>query len=356
MSSLNRKNDHIHGILKEKPGRADFSDIHLLHNCLPDCDLTDISMETEYLGRTFRSPFFINAITGGTALAFRINAALARVAAILEVPMAVGSQRIAIDNRSCKTERSFRIVRKINPEGVIWANLGSYADPDAADRAIRMIDADAIQIHLNAPQELSMPEGEHCFSGMLNRISSIAKSSKVPLIVKEVGFGVAAEEAVLLANAGVAAIDISGKGGTNFIKLENKRHKYEKKGKFDQWGLPSAISLVETYVAAGDRVDILASGGLHHPLEAAKAIAIGARAVGLAAMPLYLLLKKNEAAVIRMFKRTELELKKIMLLSGSRNFQELRQRPLVITGRTAEWLERRGINPNQFSNFRSGRF
>jgi isopentenyl-diphosphate delta-isomerase len=356
MSSLNRKNDHILGVLNKKPGRADFSDIHLLHNCLPGCNLADINLETEYMGRTFRSPFFINAITGGTGLASRVNVALARVAKVLQLPMAVGSQKIALDNKSLRVERSFRIIRKINPAGNIWANLGSYADPDSADRAVKMIAANALQIHLNVPQELSMPEGELCFSGMLERISNIAACSRVPVIAKEVGFGIAAEEAELLADAGVAAIDISGKGGTNFIKLENIRHAKTNSISFEQWGLPTAVSLLETYSAVGDRVDILASGGLYHPLDAARALSLGAKAVGVAAMPLYILLRKNEAAVIEMFRNVELELKKIMMMTGSRNLNELRLRPVIITGLTAEWLERRGIDPNRFSKIKSGRY
>ena len=352
MHRLSRKTDHILGVLYNKPSRADFSDIHLLPSCLPGLSLEEISLRTSYLGRTFRSPFYINALTGGTLLSFKINAALARVAALLELPMAVGSQKIALETKSFKVKRSFTIARQLNPKGEIWANLGSYADGAMARHAVEMLHANALQIHLNAAQELAMPEGERSFKGVLERIERIAKNLPVPLIAKEVGFGVAFEEARLLQKAQVAAIDISGRGGTDFITLENMRRGVKHKTALCGWGLPTAISLLEVLAATDGKPDVLASGGLYHPLDAAKALALGAKAVGVAALPLYLLLKKDEEAVLKSFKHLESALKKIMLLTGSKTIEDLQKRPLTITGLSRQWLESRGLYPAVLKNLR----
>lgn len=346
MCRQSRKNDHIRGALKEKPGRADFSDIHLLNNCLPGLDLAQVSLETHYMGRTFSSPFYINALTGGTVLALKVNASLARVAALTDLPMAVGSQTVALETESLMVKRSFKIARRLNPKGQIWANLSAKATLEQAREAVKMIGADALQIHLNAPQELAMLEGDRSFAGELENIAALVKSCQVPVIVKETGFGLAAEEAKLLLGAGVRALDISGRGGTNFVRLENMRLKRKDRACFEKWGPPTALSLIEALWATEGKIDILASGGLYHPLDAAKALALGAKAVGLAGMPLYVLLKNgrfNEAALLKMFRKLKLELKKIMLLAGAENLAELRNRPRVITGLVAQWLESRGI-------------
>ena len=191
MPRLNRKDEHIIIRLKQKPSLADFSDIHFVHNCLPDRNLNEVTLETSLLGTELGSPLFINALTGGTPLSKRVNAALAGVARECGLPMALGSQMAALDNPL--VEDTFKVVREVYPEGQIWANLGAYATPELARRAIEMIDAAALQIHLNVPQELAMKEGDCRFRGTLRRIEEIAAAVKCPVIIKEVGFGIARE-------------------------------------------------------------------------------------------------------------------------------------------------------------------
>lgn len=349
MSRPYRKNEHLAGVLREKPGRADFSDIAFVHNCLPDRDFNLVNLESSYLGRTYRSPFFINAITGGTGLAARINVLLALVAEECGIPLAVGSQMVALGNSSASARRSFAITRKLNPMGAIWANIGSYASPGLAANAVKMIRADALQVHLNLPQELAMPEGERSFSGMIERIKKITASSPVPVIAKEVGFGIAAEQAGVLVDSGVNAIDIGGRGGTNFLSVENRRSGGFLSPGTVGWGIPTAISLLEVNAAVGGKTKIFASGGMHNPLDLAKALAIGANAIGMAGFPLYVLHRYGRRALVRAIRAIENELRMIIFMAGASNLEELRRTPLVITGYTAQWLQRRGFNPDQYS-------
>lgn len=350
MSRLHRKNDHLYEALRKMPGRADFSEISFVHNCLPDCDLQSISLETSYLGRTYRSPLFINAMTGGTDLALRVNTSLSLAAKNLAIPMALGSQMVALESKSLKAVRSFRIARMLNPGGSLWANVGSYADTLLALRAIKMIDADALQIHLNAAQELAMPEGEDKFSGMITRIRDIANSSTVPVIVKEVGSGIAKKEARLIAECGVKGIDVGGSGGTNFIDIEGGRSGQALHPEFKEWGISTANSLLEVIEAVGESdIDIFASGGMHNPFDIAKALAIGARAVGMAGMPLYILMNYGRQALCNWIRNIEDQLKLIMMMTGSTDLVQFRDTPLVITGYTAEWMCRRGLDPDRYA-------
>jgi isopentenyl-diphosphate Delta-isomerase len=347
MSRLKRKNEHLLIAARSKPERADFTEISFVHDCLPELDLGQISLETEYLGRTHRSPLFINAITGGTSLTLAINASLAAVAAQLSLPMAVGSQLVALESPACRD--SFTVVRKVNPHGQIWANIGSYATVEMALQAIEMIRADALQIHLNVAQELAMNEGECSFAGALERIKEISKKAGVPVIVKEVGFGMAAEAVAKLAAAGVSALEIGGRGGTDFLKIETSRRGHRRRKHLRTWGIPSAISLIETLKTAGDQTEVLAGGGIWDATDLAKALALGARSVGMAGLPLYYLMRKGRDALVRKFEFIEKDLKAVMLKVGAGSIGQLAEKPLVISGYTAEWLEKRGLNPGYYA-------
>jgi len=347
MSRFKRKNEHLLIAARAKPERADFTEISFVHDCLPELDLGQISLETEYLGRTHRSPLFINAITGGTSLARAINASLAAVAAQLSLPMAVGSQLVALDHPACR--ESFTVVRKFNPHGQIWANIGSYATVEMALQAIEMIRADALQIHLNFAQELAMNEGECNFAGTLERIKEISQNAGVPVIVKEVGFGMAAEAVAKLVAAGVNALDIGGCGGTDFLKIEASRRGRGRRTKERTWGIPSAISLIETLKTAGSKSEVLAGGGLWDATDLAKALALGAKAVGMAGLPLYYLLRKGRHGLVRKFELIEKDLKAVMFKVGAGSTRQLAEKPLVISGYTAQWLEKRGFDPAYYA-------
>ena len=345
MPGLRRKDEHILTSLKLRQNQdlADFSDIHLVHNCLPERNLNEVTLETGFLGMKLGSPLFFNALTGGTPLSKRVNAALAGAARECGLPMALGSQMAALDNPH--VEDTFRVVRERNPGGLIWANLGSYATPELARRALEMVGAAALQIHLNVPQELAMKEGDCRFRGTLRRIEKIAAAVQCPVIVKEVGFGIAREQARLLIEAGAAAIDVGGRGGTNFLAIENRRTRSGRRlsPELLSWGLPTAVSLLEVLDGASGRAAVIASGGMFSSLNVAKSLAMGAQAVGIAGYPLYLLLKRGRRALVRAIKRLERELRLIMLMTGSASLEELRRAPLVITGPTGEWMRERRL-------------
>lgn len=341
MRRHSRKDEHITIQLKQRPGLADFSDIHFVHNCLPERDLDEVTLETSLIGVKLRSPLFINALTGGTPLAKQVNAALAAAARQCGLPMALGSQRAALENP--RVEDTFQIVRKIYPEGLFLANLGSYATPEMARRAVDMIGAVALQIHLNTPQELAMREGDIRFRGALQRIARITAALAVPVIVKEVGFGIAREQARLLIEAGAAAVDVGGRGGTNFLTIENLRSRRRLSPELLSWGLPTATSLIEVLSAVDGGAGVIAGGGMCSSLNIAKALALGADAVGLAGYPLHLVLNGGHRALARVIRKLERELRLIMLMTGSSTLDGLRRVPLVITGFTAEWMRQRGI-------------
>lgn len=348
MSRLRRKDEHVKYSLLHRPGVADFSEINFVHNCLPEKNLKEVSLESTLFGDPLKIPLFFNAVTGGTPLAFKINAALAEVARLFGLPMALGSQMVALEKPAAAA--SFQVVRRRNPRGIIWANIGAYASPEMVRRAVEMVEASAVQIHLNVPQELFMGEGDQRFQGNLDRIREIARRVEVPVIAKEVGFGVAGEQARQLLEAGVAAIDVGGRGGTNFLEIEGRRSGRRFSPELYSWGIPTAISLAEVLVAVENRIPVLAAGGMASSMNIAKALALGARAVGLAAMPVYILLKRGRQALIREIARLERELRLIMLMAGASSLEELRRVPLVITGFTAEWLQRRGIDPSSFTH------
>lgn len=242
---------------------------------------------------------------------------------------------------------SYRVVRKENPRGIIFGNLGSEATIDQAKAAVDMIEADALQIHLNAVQELTMPEGDRDFRGALKRIENIVSHSGVPVVVKEVGFGINKETASMLASAGVTAIDIGGFGGTNFSRIENARRD-RLLSFFDEWGIPTAVSIAEAAsLEAG--IDVIASGGIRTSHEIAKAIALGAGAAGMAGFFLKVLMKEGLEALTEEINNIHSELKMIMTALGAESIAGLQQSPIIISGRTHHWLNERGIDTKAYS-------
>jgi len=330
--------------LKGKLRCADFQEVHLVHNSLPELDLSEVNLETRLAGIPMRSPLFINALTGGTPEAYKINRSLARVAREGGFAMAVGSQRVGLQHESA--EESFRVVRRENPGGIVWANLGAYADTREARAAVEMIEADGLQIHLNVPQELAMKEGDVSFKGNLARINAVCEALKVPVMAKEVGFGMAAEQARELKEAGVQAIDVGGRGGTNFLNIETRRRDGNtgfSPQLSNYWGIPTAVSLAEVLSSASGEVDVVASGGVNTSLNLAKSLAMGARAAGIAGMAVKILCRFGEKALLRRLQKLERELVRIMVMTGAGELEELRKKPLVVTGFTKEWIRQRGI-------------
>jgi isopentenyl-diphosphate delta-isomerase len=355
-----RKAEHIEICLNENVEtnliETGFNDINLIHRALPEINGIKISLETKFLGKKFSAPIIINAMTGGTEKAFRINRNLAEAAEQLGVGLVVGSQRAAL--LEPKLSYTFKITREKAPNIFLAANIGAQQikgkeGVKLARKAVEMINADALSIHLNPLHEAVQIHGETSYKNVIEKLKTISKDLNVPVIVKETGCGIAAEEAAKIEESGVKAIDIGGAGGTSFAKIEYYRaklasnKKYERFGKtFEAWGIPTVISLVE--VKNATKLPIIASGGVRSGLEAAKAIALGASLVGVAKPFLKpaSISAKAVAEEIEMFTK---ELKTTMFLTGTDNLEKLSSLPVIITGKTREWLKARGINPDKYA-------
>lgn len=348
MTRSKRKWDHIQYALSTGQSRdTGFDDITFIHQSLPDSSTEQVSLDTMIGELSLSSPLFINAMTGGGGeRTEEINGQLALVAKETRVAMAVGSQMSSIKNPSeiC----TYKIVRKVNPNGLIFANLGSEASVDQALQAVDMLEANALQIHLNTIQELTMPEGDRDFTGALSRIEEIVKKLPVPVIVKEVGFGLSRETVKKLTQVGVSIVDVGGFGGTNFAKIENERRN-RLLSFFNSWGIPTAASIAEVKCSFHD-LTVLGSGGIQSSLDVVKALSLGASATGLAGYLLKILLEEGIEASISEIEEIKMEIGFMLTALGARTIMDLQKAPLVIEGKTHHWLNERGINTKIYSN------
>jgi len=259
----------------------------LRHCALPELNLRDIDLGSRFLGKHLKAPLLVSAMTGGTARAREINRSLARAAQAFGIAMGVGSQRTAIENQQ---QVSTYQVRDIAPDILLFANLGAvqlnYGYGLAECRqAVEMIEADALILHLNPLQEALQPHGNTDFSRLLHKIEAICCEIEVPVIVKEVGWGISASVARKLAGAGVAALDVAGSGGTSWSEVEKHRSRggllHRIAADFANWGIPTSQAIREIRDALPD-LPLIGSGGIQSGPEAAVALALGADLVGLA--------------------------------------------------------------------------
>ena len=337
-----RKLEHINIALKTGQQRqSGLEDVLFVHQSLPDISLDNVDFTTEIGGLTLSSPIFINAMTGGGGVETeKLNRELAIAARETGMAMAVGSQMGAIKDSG--QEASYKVARAENPHGIIIGNLGGEATVEQAKRASDMIEANAFQIHINVIQELTMPEGDRNFAGVLSRIEQINKSLGVPLIVKEVGFGMSKETVEQLHSVGVSIVDVGGFGGTNFARIENERRS-KILSYFNDWGIPTAASLIEA-VSVSPTLSIVGSGGIQNPLEMAKSLALGAKGIGVAGHFLKLHKERGLNQLINEINYIHEDLKIIMTALGAINLSELRKARMVIAGDTYHWLTQRGID------------
>jgi isopentenyl-diphosphate delta-isomerase len=349
-----RKAEHIRICLDERAQTKDatsgFEDIQFVHKALPEIGKQKIDLSTCVFGHKFNAPLIVSAMTGGTAEAEKINVNIAQAVEEMGLGMGVGSQRAAIENP--KLAETFKVARKNAPTAFLIANLGGVQlvhgyGAKEAKKALDMIDADALAIHLNALQEAVQPEGQTNFEGVLAKIGEIAAGLDVPVIVKETGCGIASEEAKKLEAAGVKAIDVGGLGGTSFaaveyFRTEEKQNSLERflGEAFWDWGIPTAASLAE--IAQTVKIPVFASGGLRYGSDIAKALALGASLTGIA-QPVLQTAVKGAAETENLLGLLIEELKNVMFLVGAKKVEQLTQRPIVVTGRTANWLQARGF-------------
>lgn len=327
-----RKKEHVENYLRTThKGNTLLGDVFIPHNSLPDLNLDEIDTSTSFLGKNVDYPIIINAMTGGSDFSWEINKKLAELAKTFNIPMAVGSQTIALcEEEDCKD--SFKIVREImGEEGIVIANLNAQASLEDINTAIDMIQADAIQLHLNPAQEIVMLEGDKGFKGVLDNISYIVKNLDKPVIVKEVGFGISRDVAKKLYDVGVKNIDVSGFGGTNFIEIENIRYNDIDFSDLYNWGIPTALSLIECSDVADD-LNLIASGGIRDSMDIIKSLAIGGNMVGISGELLSFLLHGGYDNAKDYLEATIYKLRILMLLSGKKDINSLKNINYKITG------------------------
>ncbi len=293
MGTESRKSDHIRICLEEDVSAqgitSGFERYRFVHQALPEIDLRDVDTSLALWGRALRVPLLISSMTGGAPRAAEINRNLALGAQELGLAMGVGSQRAAIERPELASTYQ---VRKYAPDVLLVANVGavqlnySYGVEECR-RAVDMIEADALVLHLNALQEAVQPEGDTNFAGLAAKIEKVCREVGVPVIAKEVGWGISYQAAQLLWNAGVSAIDVAGAGGTSWSQVEAQRIPEESRRlvaeAFAGWGIPTAESL-RLALAEPTPVNaiVFASGGVRNGIDVAKALALGATLAGMA--------------------------------------------------------------------------
>ena len=356
-----RKEEHLWYARGDVEARtpAGWNDVELVHQAVPEVDFDAIDLSTEFLGRTLRAPLVLSAMTGGHSEAIEINVNLARAAERYGLAMGVGSQRAAL--KAPELADTYAVARREAPGAFLIANIGAPQlvqqgtepplGPSEVDELIAMIEADALAVHLNWLEETVQPEGNRQAAGCLAALTDLSDglTGRTPVIAKETGAGLSQEAAGQLAAAGVAALDVGGRGGTSFAAVEGQRaaaHGDEARARlgevFRDWGLPTPVSVVAA--TAGAALPVIATGGIRSGLDAAKALSLGATLVGVARPMLHAAIKGEEAvsAAIEMYL---MELATGMFLTGSTNASELRSARRLILGNTHEWLLRLGLAP-----------
>jgi len=351
-----RKSEHLtlaSGEGVETRASAGWDDVHLAHDALPAVDAADIDLSVELLGRALRSPLVITGMTGGHQAAREVNRVLAGAAERHGLAFGVGSQRAALRDPSLVP--TYSIARETAPTAFIVGNIGisqlldqpgehALGHEDVV-RVIEMVRADALAVHLNYLEEMVQPEGQTRARGADRALAELARTCGVPVIAKETGAGIGRATALRLADLGVRAIDVGGVGGTSFAAIEARRARDrgdERRGllgeRFTDWGLPTAVAVVG---ARATGLPIVATGGVRSGHDAAKALALGATAVGVG-RPLLQAALKGDAAVDEWIAQFDLELRTATFLSGATSVRTLISVPRVILGSTKEWIAQLG--------------
>ncbi|NTV37531.1 MAG: type 2 isopentenyl-diphosphate Delta-isomerase [Anaerolineaceae bacterium] len=333
---ISRKDDHIRINLEQDVHsglQTGLDAFRFIHQALPEIDLADVDLSQTLFGKRVTSPLLISSMTGGTGDAMKINTRLAEAAQQAGIAMGVGSQRAAIEFP--EQAETFQI-RKYAPTALIFANLGAVQlnygyNLDHCQRAVEMVQADGLILHLNSLQEVLQPEGDTRWSGVLEKIEQVCRGIQVPVVVKEVGWGISEQAAMQLAAAGVTAIDVAGAGGTSWSQVERFRiHdplQAEVAGAFRSWGIPTAES-IQFVRKAAPNVLVFASGGLRDGIDAAKCIALGASLCGMAGLFLKAAVQSTDAVMDRIYViRREMEI--ASFAAGAASLQALQSTQLI---------------------------
>ena len=333
-----RKSEHIEISLRNdvqfRRLRTGFQHVRFIHQALPEINLDRVNTATTFFGKQLRAPLLISSMTGGTADARAINLNLAAAAQATGIALGLGSQRAGIQD---PTQAATYQVRDVAPDVLLFANLGAIQlnygyGLSECQQAVDMIEADALILHLNPLQEAVQPEGDRDWSDLLQRIEVVCRRLPVPVIAKEVGWGLSAQAARDLASAGVGALDVAGAGGTSWSEVEYHRAPTRLHARvaaaFADWGLTTLESLLLAREAA-PHLPTIASGGLRDGIDVAKAIALGASLAGLAQPFLKAAVRSAEAAIEQ---ATELVavLRVAMFAAGAADISQLQETPLIL--------------------------
>lgn len=335
-SSAEDKGEHIRLCLENdmESGLSNgFGKYRLINQPLPEISFGSVDTACKFLGKDISAPFVISPLTGGSSLSRTINTNLAKAAQDLGVVLSVGSQRLALDNPNLAATYQ---VREAAPDIPIMANLGAvYLNYgyglDDCETAVKMIDADALCLYLNPMQKILQGATNLNFEGLVDKIAHLCRHLSVPVVVKEVGFGLSPKAAELLAEAGVTCLDIAGAGGTSWAKItrQMKKSVWGQTGAcFDDWGTPTAEALVSVRQAV-ENMQLIASGGIRNGLDMAKALALGADYAGMA-LPLLRPAKQSADAVKSRIESVVHELKIAMLCSGVKTLEDFKKARRIV--------------------------
>ncbi|MFD0312654.1 type 2 isopentenyl-diphosphate Delta-isomerase [Streptomyces flavalbus] len=340
--SAQRKDDHVRLAIEQQHthrGINQFDEVAFVHHALAGIDRPQVSLATSFAGLDWPVPIYINAMTGGSAKTGVINRDLATAAHATGVPIASGSMHAYFKDPSCA--HTFQVLREANPDGFVIANVNATASVENVWRAVDLLQANALQIHLNTAQETAMPEGDRSFGSWAAQIEKIAAAVDIPVIVKEVGNGLSRQTVLALKELGVAAADVSGRGGTDFARIENGRRELGEYAFLHGWGQSTAACLLDAH---GAGLPLLASGGVRHPLDVARALALGAKAVGSSGGFLRTLLDGGVDALVGQLRTWLDQLAALQTMLGARTPADLQACDVLISGGLREFCDQRGID------------
>lgn len=332
-----RKKEHIENYLRTSyKNNTLFDNIYIEHFATTDINFEDIDTSINFLGKKMNFPLLIDAMTGGTEIAYDINEDLARLSKSFNVALEIGSQKVALEEK--EYEDSFLVVRDVlDSKNIVISNLSALSEVDEVKKAVEMLNSDAIALHLNAAQEMVQIDGDRNFSNILKNIEKIVKSMDVPVIVKETGCGIDKKSCKRLLDIGVKYIDVGGTGGSNFVEIEDLRRNDLDFTHLYYWGVPTAKSIIDCRSVSKD-FTLIGSGGIKNGDDIVKALILGSDLVGIAGEILKFLMHGGYKSAENYLNSIIYQTKMIMALLGVKNIKELRKVDYKIFGKLKDIL------------------